>query len=116
MIGRIKEIRPLRRFVRITLYKETESSSDWREHIRDFPDGVVSRYETEICELERMLGKDLAAWRAPPLNSRDPALVASPSSGPDDSRHAGVSARSNDGPEQSPAETFNVALTTPDKN
>lgn len=127
LIGRIKQIRPIRRFVRVTLYKETESSSDWREHIRDFPDGIVSRYESEISELERMLGKDLAGWRAPPLDSGDATPMASPSSGApartekeamisDDFRHAVMSARSNQGRADSPAKTFNIALTTPDKN
>jgi hypothetical protein len=80
LIGQIKQIRPLRRLVRATLYKETESSSDWREHIREFPDDILSRYESEICALESMLGKDLAEWHAPPLNSADPTRVASPSS------------------------------------
>jgi sulfotransferase family protein len=64
LIGQLKQIRPLRRFVRTTLYKETESSSDWREHIPEFPEEIVSRYESEIDNLESLLGKDLSRWRA----------------------------------------------------
>jgi hypothetical protein len=82
LIGQIKQIGPLRHFVRATLYKETESSSDWREHIREFPVDIVSRYESEIGRLENMLGKDLTDWHAPPLSFVDPARVVSPSSDP----------------------------------
>jgi len=127
LIGRIKQIRPLRRFVRVTLYKETESSADWREHICDFPDDILSRYEREIGELEKMLGKDLAAWRAPLPPSAGLAQGASPSSDPlvkaeksfgavvsNDSVHAMI-ARSNQIGADSPVKTFNIALTTPDK-
>jgi len=82
LIGRLKQIRPLRRFVRASLYKETESSSDWREHLGDFPDEILSRYELEIRELENMLGKDLSGWHAPPVKSSSPTRPASPSSDP----------------------------------
>ena len=82
LIGQIKQIGPLRHFVRATLYKETESSSDWREHIREFPVDIVSRYESEIGRLENMLEKDLRDWHAPPLSFVDPARVVSPSSDP----------------------------------
>src|SRR5579863_9276340 len=82
LIGHMKQIRTLRRFVRAALYKETESSSDWREHIRDFPDDILSRYESEIYRLENALGKDLTEWHALPLNSEDRARAASLSSDP----------------------------------
>jgi hypothetical protein len=126
LIGQIKQIRPLRRFVRATLYKETKSSSDWREHIREFPDDVLSRYESEICELENMLGKNLAEWHAMPLNSADPARVASPSSDPpaqgekpsaamasNDVLRAALSGRSSQAGADSPAKTLDVALKIP---
>jgi hypothetical protein len=127
LIGRIKQIRPVRHFVRTALYKETESSSDWREHICDFPRDVVSRYESEICELERMLGKDLSAWRAP----LDCSSIASDSAKSSDSLartdeplratvsndrlHAVLSARSGKGGVESPTNTFHVPLTIPDE-
>lgn len=77
LIGQIKQIRPLRRFVRVTLYKETVSSSDWREHLHDFPDDILARYESEIIRLENMMKKDLSQWHARPKNPMDPAHMAS---------------------------------------
>jgi len=65
-IGQLKRIRPLRRLVRYTLYKEPQSSVDWREHLWQFPEHVVSRYEHEISSLERMLGRDLSDWHVLP--------------------------------------------------
>jgi len=79
LIGRIKQIRPLRRFVRAALYKEAVSSSDWRDHIGEFPAHVVSRYEWEISELEKMLGKDLSDWHAPPGSNTVPGGYSPPS-------------------------------------
>jgi hypothetical protein len=127
LIGQIKQIGPLRRFVRVTLYKETESSSDWREHMGDFPDRIISRYELEIRELEKMLGKDLTAWRAPPFASSGIVPEASlPARLPaktemscgtavsNDSVHA-MSARSNQIGVESSVQTFSIALTTRDK-
>lgn len=67
-IGRLKRISPLRRFVRYALYKEPRASTDWREHLWEFPDAVVTRYEREISYLETMLGRDLARWRALPVD------------------------------------------------
>ncbi len=64
-IGQVKRIRLLRRFVRTALYKQPMSTTDWREHLNEFPEHIISRYEMEISELERTLGKDLAAWHAP---------------------------------------------------
>jgi hypothetical protein len=128
LIGQLKQIRPLRRFVRATLYRETESSSDWREHILEFPDDILSRYESEIYELENMLGKELAKWHAPILNSADPTQVASPSSdtpaqgekssaatASNDVLHAILIGRSNKVGADSPAKTFDIPLTFPDK-
>jgi hypothetical protein len=127
LIGQIKQIRTLRRFVRVTLYKETESSADWREHIGDFPDEIVARYESEICELEKMLGKDLTEWRAPSLRAGNPAHGAAASAEPPakaeqpleatvsrEFLHAVMSSRSNQVGADSPAKAFNVALSTPD--
>jgi hypothetical protein len=65
LIGQVKQIRPIRRFVRAALYKESVSSSDWRDHLSEFPAEVVSRYEWEISELERMMGRSLSGWHAP---------------------------------------------------
>jgi hypothetical protein len=105
LIGHIKQIRPLRRFVRATLYKETESSADWREHIGEFPDEILARYESEISGLENMLGKDLADWHAPPLNSANSTQVAPPSS----------SGRSKQAGADLPAKPFDISLTIPDE-
>ena len=128
LIGRIKQIRPLRRFVRATLYKETVSSSDWREHIGEFPADIVSRYESEICGLENMLEKDLSEWHAFPLKSADPARVTSPSSDPPAQTerpsaatvsnvvlHAKLRGRLDQAGAHSPAKAFEVTLTTPDE-
>jgi Sulfotransferase domain len=67
-IGRLKRIRLLRRLVRYTLYKEPQSSTDWSEYLWQFPEHVVSRYESEISALEKMLGRDLAEWHALPVD------------------------------------------------
>ena len=82
LIGQLKQIRPLRGLVRATLYKETESSSDWRDHIGEFPHEVLSRYESEIFRLESMLGRDLADWHAPPLHPAGPDPIVSHSADP----------------------------------
>ena len=66
LIGSAKQIRPLRRFVRAALYKESVNSSDWRDHIGEFPEHIVARYEREITDLEKLLGKDLSDWHARP--------------------------------------------------
>jgi hypothetical protein len=73
LIGQVKRIRPLRHFVRSALYKEPVHSTDWREHLPDFPDKVISRYEWEIKALEQMVGKDLADWHAPNVDAGEPA-------------------------------------------
>lgn len=126
LIGRIKQIRPLRRFVRATLYKETVSSSDWHEHLRDFPDDIVSRYELEISTLEHMLGKDLKEWHARPIPPLDPARMASLSSDlrsqsekpPADTvmsemPDAKLTARPNPGGANLPSRTTDLPLTIP---
>jgi hypothetical protein len=128
LIGQIKQIRPLRRFVRATLYKENECSSDWREHIREFPDHILSRYESEIGELENMLGKDLAEWHAPPLNPADPARVTSRSSDPPAPAEKPAASTVSNGAPQSilggrsnlvgahpPAKTLDITLTITDE-
>ncbi len=66
LIGQIKRMRPLRRIVRTALYKEIVHSNDWRDHLAEFPERVVLRYEGEITELEKMVGKDLGNWHADP--------------------------------------------------
>jgi hypothetical protein len=66
LIGRLKRVGPLRRFVRYALYKEPRASTDWREHLWEFPPAVISRYESEISALEEMLNRDLTEWRASP--------------------------------------------------
>jgi Sulfotransferase domain len=63
-VGLIKAIKPLRQLVKATLYRENEEPADWRAHLSEFPQDVVARYEAEITILERMLGRDLSAWRA----------------------------------------------------
>jgi Sulfotransferase domain len=65
-IGQIKRIKALRRLIRMALYKDPVCSTDWREHLGEFPDRVVSRYEWEICALEKMLGRAFPDWRVPP--------------------------------------------------
>jgi hypothetical protein len=66
LIGQIKRIKPLRRLVRMALYKEPVRSTDWRDHLCEFPQRVVSQYEQEISALEEMLGRKFADWRVPP--------------------------------------------------
>jgi hypothetical protein len=66
LIGHIKRVRPLRRFVRAALYRELRDSSGWRDHLGEFPEQVVRRYEWEISLLERMTGEDLRHWHALP--------------------------------------------------
>jgi len=65
LIGQIKRIKPLRHLIRTALYKDPMHSTDWRDHLGEFPEQVVSRYEREICALEEMLGRELADWRVP---------------------------------------------------
>jgi hypothetical protein len=78
LIGQLKRIKPLRRVIRTALYTDPVHSTDWRDHLCEFPEQVVSRYEREICELEKMLGRDLADWRAPPdARAHLPAVHAS---------------------------------------
>lgn len=62
-MGTLKRFRLLRRIVTATLYRPTPVS-DWADWIPQFPADVVSRYEQEITALEKMLGRDLASWRA----------------------------------------------------
>jgi len=65
LVGSIKRVRPVRRTVRAILYDESARSGDWRSQFPEFPEQIVTRYEQEISSLERMLGRDLSAWRAP---------------------------------------------------
>jgi hypothetical protein len=64
LIGHIKRIKPLRKFVRAALYTEIQNSGSWREHLAEFPEKVIGRYELEISVLEKMMGKDLHEWHA----------------------------------------------------
>jgi hypothetical protein len=66
LIGQLKRIKPLRHLIRIALYKDPTHSTDWRDHLCEFPERVVLRYEQEISALEEMLGKDFAEWRVLP--------------------------------------------------
>jgi hypothetical protein len=65
LAGRLKGVRPLRRAVRTILYDERGQWDDWRAQFSEFPDHLVARYEREIGILERILNRDLSAWRAP---------------------------------------------------
>lgn len=65
MVGAIKSVRPLRQAVKVALYKEQPAAVDWSNHLAEFPEEVVARYEEEISALERMLGRDLSHWHAP---------------------------------------------------
>lgn len=67
LAGYMKRIRPLRRAVRAVLYDESPRPSNWRRYFSEFPAEVVARYEQEISALERILGRDLSHWRAPPV-------------------------------------------------
>jgi Sulfotransferase domain len=66
LIGQIKRIKSLRRLIRMALYKDPVHTTDWREHLGEFPGRVASRYEWEICVLEEMLGREFPDWRVPP--------------------------------------------------
>ncbi|MGB6489748.1 MAG: sulfotransferase domain-containing protein [Steroidobacteraceae bacterium] len=89
LVGRLKRVRVVRQTVRAILYDESERSGDWRGQFSEFPDHIVTRYEQEITALERMLGRDLSAWRAPaaPIR-RGSAPAAKPAIG----RHSQVAA------------------------
>ena len=65
LVGRLKRVRVVRQTVRAILYDESERSGDWRGSFAEFPPHIVTRYEQEITGLERMLVRDLSAWRAP---------------------------------------------------
>lgn len=65
VVGKVKQIRPIRRLVTGALYKEERASNGAGEFFGEFPDDIVERYEREISALERMLGRDLSSWRAP---------------------------------------------------
>lgn len=65
LIGKMKRVKPLRHLVRAALYKDPLHSTDWCEHLSEFPDRIILRYEWEINTLEQMTGTDLAGWRAP---------------------------------------------------
>jgi hypothetical protein len=82
LVGSLKRVRAVRQTVRTILYDESERSTDWRTQFSEFPDHIVTRYEQEITTLERMLGRDLSAWRAPagPLR-RGAGPVAKPTLG-----------------------------------
>ena len=127
LIGQLKQIRSLRHFVRAALYKEAESSSDWRQHLGEFPEEILLRYESEIGRLESLLGKDLSQWRAVPADSADSTRVLSPSSDPPGQAEKGpVPNDSANLPDQrmggllspagtdSPAKSFGATLTTLD--
>jgi hypothetical protein len=79
LIGHIKRIRPLRRAVTAALYRQRPTSQAWQAYFSEFPDHIVARYEREIGDLERILCKDLSAWRAPKAGGPQP-LHVSPSS------------------------------------
>ncbi len=65
VIGRIKQIHPIRRLFTRALYKEERASREVVDYFKEFPNEVIERYEWEISALERMLGRDLSSWRAP---------------------------------------------------
>ncbi len=65
LIGTVKHIRPLRRLIKNVLYKRQSQYDQWTKHIAEFPVEVIARYEHEISDLEKMLGRDLAHWHAP---------------------------------------------------
>jgi hypothetical protein len=95
LVGRLKSVRPVRHAVRTILYDERAQSTDWRSLICEFPDHVVARYEEEISSLERLLNRDLSAWRASAARPRRPLASASASSRPQASaRHPQLKAES----------------------
>ena len=65
VVGRVKQIRPIRKLVTGALYKEERKAMKTVDYFAEFPDEIVARYEREIDALERMLGRDLSDWRAP---------------------------------------------------
>jgi hypothetical protein len=73
LVGRIKRVRPVRRAFRSILYDESERSPDWRGFFSEFPAPIVAKYEQEISDLERILDRDLSAWRAPAALIREPS-------------------------------------------
>lgn len=75
LVGSIKRVRPIRRFVRAILYDENARSGDWRGLFAQFPDHIVARYEQEISILEQLFERDLSAWRAPPAARQQAALA-----------------------------------------
>jgi len=78
LIGGLKRVPPLRRFVRYALYKEPQSSTDWREYLWQFPEHVILRYEDEISALEKVLGRDLTEWHALPVERANQCPTQSP--------------------------------------
>jgi Sulfotransferase domain len=77
LVGGLKRVRVVRQTVRAILYDESERSGDWRRSFSEFPEHIVARYEQEISDLERMLGRDLSGWRAPGRVQARPAPAAS---------------------------------------
>ena len=65
----VKGIRPLRHWIRSTLYVAQPGVGAWRAHLAEFPDEVVARYESEIDVLERMLRRDFSGWRICPSSA-----------------------------------------------
>lgn len=63
-VGQLKRIAPLRKLVQTALYAEERQSLPWRDLLFEFPAEVIARYEREISDLERMLGRDLSSWHA----------------------------------------------------
>jgi hypothetical protein len=76
-VGQLKRIGPLRRLVQTALYSEQRQSLPWQDLLSQFPADVVARYEREISDLERMLGRDLSAWHAMDSRARGPSDNAS---------------------------------------
>lgn len=66
LVGSVKRIQPLRKMIRSALYQESQPMAEsWVDHLEEFPDEVIIRFEDEISALESMLEKDLYHWHAP---------------------------------------------------
>jgi hypothetical protein len=63
LVAWLKSIGWLRSALRRVMYKPVQGDYDLRKYLREFPPHVVHRYEREIGELERLLGRDLSHWR-----------------------------------------------------
>jgi hypothetical protein len=85
LVAGLKSIGWLRSAFRYVMYKPVQGDYDLRKYLREFPPHVVHRYEKEIDELERLLGRDLSRWRGlrrEVVETMPPGLSTAPANEP----------------------------------